>query len=608
MSDTVSWKVTLHDQVSDPATKMMRALGPLDAGIGRLGTSLDAATRKIDRFSPKGAGGTKLLKSPLSGKLFNGLASGPPQVDKLAGALDKVDPAAGKAESGLSSMLSVAGAAGTIVAAAAAAIGKVAAVVFGPVNWSIDLSSFKQDSIAGFKMMAGTSAEGERLFGRAVELAASTPLSVDEAVGNYKKLLAAGFKKAQLDKVILATGDVGAVMGAEKMEQFSSALVQIQAKGKLSGDTLEQLASAGVSQGAVYEALAKSMGKTIPQVKKLVSAGKVNGDQGVEAITTAIEKTISGGVVGSAMSKKSDTFSGVLSSVVDIPKLLMAKSDMSQLLNPIQWFMEKLTAFFDPKALGGQRLIAFFESTGAKIGDLFRGIEFKDIERTFNTIMGVVEPTVNGILAFVKGARSSFGAIFSEFQKGMEKMGPNSFEKLMKGLEMIGKFEGANFAMIVMQLSMVATYVGYAATTLDRFAIAAETVFKGLRLVEGALESVIGKWDRLKSIGGPLMPDSAPKIFGGAREKNQMMGIGIDDGSTPQWISDGMAPSMFGWGAPGAVVANGAPVTNQNVNAPSTISIFVGSDAGAQGGTDAANSFLGTLGDGLGSLAHEFGG
>lgn len=254
----------------------------------------------------------------------------------------------GKIESGFETIkgagLSAAAAVGTVAAAMAAAAG---ALLVAGGKWAVHNLSFQEDSLAAFKIMLGSQEAADRTFKQATKFAATTPFSSEEVISGYQRFLTAGFGEDKLDTLMKAVGDVGANMGNEKMQSVSIALGQIKAKGKLQGEEMMQLAEAGVGQMSVFEALERILGKSNEAVKKLVTTGKVTGEQGVEAVIEAIRQTQSGGELGSAMKAKSRTLTGLFSSAADIPSTLLFNSNALASLDPIKDLVDDIIASFD---------------------------------------------------------------------------------------------------------------------------------------------------------------------------------------------------------------------------------------------------------------------
>jgi tape measure domain len=89
-------------------------------------------------------------------------------------------------------------------------------------------------------------------------------------------------------------GDVAAVLGGgtETIEGIARALGQMNAKGKVSAEEMEQLAERGVS---AWQFLADGMGLTVGQVRKLSEEGKLLSKDALPLIIEGMKKTFGGG-------------------------------------------------------------------------------------------------------------------------------------------------------------------------------------------------------------------------------------------------------------------------------------------------------------------------
>ncbi|MED1850353.1 tape measure protein [Brevibacillus borstelensis] len=117
-----------------------------------------------------------------------------------------------------------------------------------------------------------------------------------------KTLLGMGFAGQQVIPIMQILGDAVAATGGntEQLEGIALALGQIQAKGKLSAEEVNQLAERGIP---VWQMLSQEMGKTPAELMKLAEQGKLLSGQVLPLLFTGLEKRF-----GGSMQKMSDTF------------------------------------------------------------------------------------------------------------------------------------------------------------------------------------------------------------------------------------------------------------------------------------------------------------
>lgn len=108
-----------------------------------------------------------------------------------------------------------------------------------------------------------------------------TSTSLSDAAGAAAMLGGAGVKAGDdMNAAIKALVNISAASGASAQD-IGLVMMQIKASGKLLGSEALQLAQRGVP---IYDMIAKSMGKTTAEVRKLGEEGKISFDQVVTAI------------------------------------------------------------------------------------------------------------------------------------------------------------------------------------------------------------------------------------------------------------------------------------------------------------------------------------
>lgn len=243
------------------------------------------------------------------------------------------------------------------VAAAGAASVAVGAMVTQSV---VGMGMFADASRRAFSSLAGDAAKGTLAFDHAVDTAKQLGLNVQTTVGQYQKLLAMQFTLAEADDQVKLAADLQAVgTSAENTQRALIAMTQIKAKGKLQAEELVgQLAEAGVATTLVYGALAKQLGKTEAEVKKLISAGKVTADQGISAIKSAIMAKVHEHAPGEAAKAFSQsTLSGMMQRMQAAPNRLwlrVAEGISASLarMGPLMSSIERYIDNIDAKQIG----------------------------------------------------------------------------------------------------------------------------------------------------------------------------------------------------------------------------------------------------------------
>ena len=200
------------------------------------------------------------------------------------------------------------------------------------------------------------------------------------------------------------------VLGAnsEQVGRAFLAINQIKSAGTLQGDELNQLAEAGVPKAKVYEELAKALGKTVPEILKLKEAGKIESNDAINAIGSAMLSLSGGKDFGDAGGKAArETLSGatgILKAGWDDMFRRAAEGSEGSIvaaLGPIATELNQL--FNDPRFAAG---ISTFVSG---IGDFIREATpmVKDFLKAFGSGAGeafsVLSDAIGPIFALFKG-------------------------------------------------------------------------------------------------------------------------------------------------------------------------------------------------------------
>lgn len=138
--------------------------------------------------------------------------------------------------------------------------------------------------------------------------------------------LATNFKQDDVRRYIFASISdfvTASGKGNEGLERAVKAINDVAAKGRLQASELTtQLSELGLGSTAVYAEIAtilkvkgKNEAERNQKVIKLISAGKVSSDVGIQAITNAMRTLAGGGPAGKFAVESSDTLTGLLSNI-----------------------------------------------------------------------------------------------------------------------------------------------------------------------------------------------------------------------------------------------------------------------------------------------------
>ena len=256
-------------------------------------------------------------------------------------------------------------------AAAAAAMGALGIA-------SVKMAGEMQANKRAFATLLGDSQQAEKFLGDLARFAAETPFELPGLVTASKKLLAYGFAARDIIPIMAAIGDAAAMlgMGQEGIDRMTLAIGQMQAKGKVSGEEMRQLAESGVP---AWKFLADAIGKDIPTAMKLAESGAIDSTTGINALLMGMQNRFKGGMAGLSQeipglfSTIKDNVAAVMREMGDkIIEALDIKAKMKQLADTLEEFaayvkMNGINAALRdliPKELS----LAIFAVAGALVG------------------------------------------------------------------------------------------------------------------------------------------------------------------------------------------------------------------------------------------------
>lgn len=310
---------------------------------------------------------------------------------------------------GLGGALVAGGVGGLIGGAVYAGISRLTGLAHsGAAAW-LDYASGIEQAKIGFTTMIGSAAGAEKHLRDLQAFAASTPFQFAELVEASQKMQGVGISA---DRVIPILKDVGNALSAAgrigDLPFAIKALGDIQAKGKLAGQEIIQLANAGIP---IRQVLAQSLGVTQEKVIQLGEEGKISA----ELVFAAIHK-LSEEKFGGAMEAQAKTFKGALSNIEDALLITSEKA-----FRPLYEKISRLAVDFSIEIQGQQ---GDFSKVGETIGK-YIGIGMGEgLKQAVPLILNEIRPLLTGGLA------SSFSGAVA---------GPSATAGLLEGI--FGKSE-----------------------------------------------------------------------------------------------------------------------------------------------------------------------
>lgn len=388
--DKLQWFFELIDRISAPAKTMEKSLA-----------RVDSALKKVEKDAA----------SSFSTKISKAIGSVSQQVGGIASSLSSTFGS-------LPAMIS------------GAAVGGLA--ILGG-KWMVDSLVFKENTLDSLEMMLKSKEAAERVFKMGTDFAAKTPFSSGQIGAAFEKLVAAGFKEDELQKMMTGIGDLAGT-DAQKIDRALMAISQIKGKGKLQGEELMQLAEMGLPMGQVLDQLAKSMGKTKEETQALLSAGKIDANTGIGAIMATINATF-----GGRMEKASNSLAGLWSTLQAAPSDVLMGLDMEPMVAPIKGLIKDVTKLLAPDAIGGKMLARLFSGAGEIVGKLagtLQGIDWGKWLGKADEIVTKLWPKLEKLWAgFTKvfgldDAGAGLEGVLDSISKWLDSIDPKTMETL----------------------------------------------------------------------------------------------------------------------------------------------------------------------------------
>lgn len=285
-------------------------------------------------------------------------------------------------------------------------------------------SDFQQTKIA-FTTMLGSAERATAFLADLKAFAAGTPFEFPGLVDAARRLQALGFASDQVIPSLRAIGDAAAALGggAQMIDRVTLALGQMQSKGKVSAQEMNQLAESGIN---AWKILADGMGKTIPEVMKLAEKGMINAARAVPEILEGLNKQF-----GGMMEKQAQTLAGQWSNVKDKITFIMmdlgealapAAQRAMDALQPLIAIAEGMVAAFKDLAPETQTVIIAIAGLAAAAGPLLialgsLGLAITTVQ-TGLAALGLAGITVTGTLAGLGTVVTALAGAFAGWKLG----------------------------------------------------------------------------------------------------------------------------------------------------------------------------------------------
>lgn len=296
----------------------------------------------------------------------------------------------------------------TLERGAAMAAKGIAAIGIAAGAVGLNTAADMEQANVAFTTMLGSAEAAKTHMRELADFSAKTPFELKGVISMSRQLQGMGFAADEVKPLMTAVGDSVAAMGggAVELERVTRALGQMKAKGKVSAEEMMQLSEIGING---WELLASATGKSVSEVQKLASEGKITADVFIKAF-----KNMQGPLAKfkGAMEAQSKTLRGMWSTLKDTTTLALA-----EMATPI-----------------AQRLQEVFPQIQSQTEQFFRGItpQFTafagGIVGVFANLMPVVGPIIQNLVGAIgtvlTAALPGFAALTGKIGTLFAGMGP----------------------------------------------------------------------------------------------------------------------------------------------------------------------------------------
>jgi hypothetical protein len=269
------------------------------------------------------------------------------------------------------------------------------------VELAINEASERKESVRTLEVMLGSKDAAEKEFDLIDSMSRKTKGTAMDMMSTYRMLFSFTEKygvKATQD-VIAASEDINVVLGDTAKQSFLSVVRNMEAMGKFDERSMRMLREVGVATPEkMRKILAEQRGVSEEQIKKLMSSGKIDDTEGVNALLTLVQKNLDKGKALGAISTEAAAGSPrtQLKNLREDFENLFEKLD----IKPFADAMATMRKLLDPESASGKRLA---EDVQKSFDLIVRAVQF-GIEN-FWVLEGVVRGVIDYFELWGKGIK-----------------------------------------------------------------------------------------------------------------------------------------------------------------------------------------------------------
>lgn len=218
----------------------------------------------------------------------------------------------------------------------------VAAASGAFVGFGLNYLSQMENAEIGLKTLTGSAEVTKDVIAELQQFAVNTPFDFPGILQGTRRLIGMGMAADEAVSMMKATADAVAAAGgnAEALDGVILALGQIQARGKVSAEEMNQLAERGIP---AWKILSETMGLPVSQLMKMSEEGKLLAEDALPALQKGFQQSF-----GGASADMAQTFSGRLDNLIEQIQILgsaIAEPLFEPLSEAMAWTIEKVQEF-----------------------------------------------------------------------------------------------------------------------------------------------------------------------------------------------------------------------------------------------------------------------
>jgi tape measure domain-containing protein len=198
------------------------------------------------------------------------------------------------AQEAKASISSISGVGGGAKFGLGAAIGGILGVGFAKaLSGGFDRATILENSERALTKLLGTAEKAKTLLDQVTEVVTGTPFRLDQFAAGASQLLAFNIEAEKIPEILRTISDAAALSLDPDLtvDRLIRTFGQISAAGKLTTEDINQLTETGVPAWAL---LGNQIGKTVEEMRKLVTDGAVPAEQAIDLLLNGIQNGTDG--------------------------------------------------------------------------------------------------------------------------------------------------------------------------------------------------------------------------------------------------------------------------------------------------------------------------